>query len=907
MTKQSVRIAMLALASGTTLTIGSMANAQAVINVEGATLFENFFKAPASTIDYFDADGDGHCKTCPGNELDQLAKFSLPPAYTTDQTAAGQFWVVQYFESGSVQGLQDLVSYGYPNAQVTDGEAGLLNINTLSKAWHNRQQYFGSGAGATGIRNAGNPFGAPCRQDSLLNATYSGPPNASSGGFTTDIAVSDVPSFWGARVAGSSSFAKLPGQAGYGTNPALPLNTDGTTAVSSQQMVDLGSRLLFDPNNPPPSNSANTIFDTQIAAVPVAVLVNYGVGRSTIKQSELRHLNATGRMPSGENLTMITRESGSGTRNLVCNSIGLDPSFGVGENVGNTHNTTNTALARCGASFLPSNQTGSGDLENTIFNTRLGLGYTGAERYANNGLANKIDILGVQFDLAGGSSPVRPTSATIAHNDPATGGYAIFGAESFLTIGDPLAAPVVNGGSLSHASLPAMNNVQAAAFINNITLSLAGFDSNPNADSNTQTPGENIGINFVAIAALDKTHDLANPTSLIANNVFNTNVQSYFTTSTSVVYNKPANAPYYANFGQGGVDGVIPFRVSGVTYSDGVVGGGNYKDQNGNAIAYGGTFSNGRNRVCGDFNGDGKRNVNDITDMVKAYVQRSGGAVWVAPGGPGGSSGGQACIELLGDFNNDGNFDKKDLRYFADGLATDPVTGLLNRKLGFTQIDAAFGGNLFGTTKATGVSYNNGDSRADIAGPSGRETPGYAPIGADGVIDGYDIDYVTRQFKRNPNVADGALNWDNTAEAIGGDLSADINGDRVIDKNDVCELVRNVLGTTFGDVNLDGVVNCADVALVTAHLGQPGGWAQGDMNGDGVINSADLAIVRSGALPGDANGDGIVNTIDLGLVLSKFGQAVECDDLLNINGGGSVNTITLGAVLSHFGQTLSCP
>ena len=48
MTKQSVRIAMLALASGTTLTIGSMANAQAVINVEGATLFENFFKAPAS-------------------------------------------------------------------------------------------------------------------------------------------------------------------------------------------------------------------------------------------------------------------------------------------------------------------------------------------------------------------------------------------------------------------------------------------------------------------------------------------------------------------------------------------------------------------------------------------------------------------------------------------------------------------------------------------------------------------------------------------------------------------------------------------------------------------------------------------------------------------------------------------
>ena len=55
-----------------------------------------------------------------------------------------------------------------------------------------------------------------------------------------------------------------------------------------------------------------------------------------------------------------------------------------------------------------------------------------------------------------------------------------------------------------------------------------------------------------------------------------------------------------------------------------------------------------------------------------------------------------------------------------------------------------------------------------------------------------------------------------------------------------------------GDVNGDGVVNCADLAIVTASIGKRAGQAgfdpRADLNGDGIVNLLDLTIV-SRALP----------------------------------------------------------
>ena len=46
--------------------------------------------------------------------------------------------------------------------------------------------------------------------------------------------------------------------------------------------------------------------------------------------------------------------------------------------------------------------------------------------------------------------------------------------------------------------------------------------------------------------------------------------------------------------------------------------------------------------------------------------------------------------------------------------------------------------------------------------------------------------------------------------------------------------------TLFGDANLDGQVNSADLQILLFGLNRPGAWDQGDFNYDGNVNSADL-------------------------------------------------------------------
>lgn len=915
---RTTRLTTLLAACGTALGLTGTAGAQTVINISGATLFENFFRAGASTVDFIDVDGDGRCKSCPGSATDQLANFDLPPSLNTDESGSGQFWIVQYFVAGSVRGYQDIVSHGSPKPFVTS--QSVLNINDLSKAYHNRAQYFGSGAGSTGIRNTANPYDAPCLSNtSTLQATFTVPGVPSPGGLRIDIAPLDVDPFWGQQFfGGSPDFSRRPGQPGYGQNPATPTDKAGqppASGVVNQMMVDISAdnRTLFDPANPG-TPDANTLFGTPIVYNTVGALVSLGTGYRELRQSDLRHINATGRLRNGENLVQITREAGSGTRNAFCNSLCLDPSWGIGENVGQNNNT-NTGNHLAGPNFLPSNKIGSGDMENTLFNTRLGLGYTGTERYTNSALSGKVELLGVKPDLLNGTDTVgsfaRPSAFNQIFNSPlrgdGTSGYMIGGVQTFVTAGDPRSAPVSKGGVPGNP-WPAMTNVEAAAYINNITISTQAFTDNPNSNQNTSSPGEYLGINFILVTAPERVQTQTDPCGWVPNPSVNSTVRSYALNNS--VFATPANAPLYNTFGAAGLNGRTPTRTTGVTYSDGVSGTSTfYVQQSGSTIPYGGTI-NDRNRICGDFSGDAARNLSDIPDMISAWRQRNGGPAWTAPAGNAtlnNAAGSTASIELLGDFNSDGNFNTQDVRYFADGLSVDPGTGKVDRKKGFTQVDQAFGGNFFGTTIATGKPYAFGDSRGDIAGGAGF-TPGFQPIGHNGTVNGADIDRVFKQFRQNARVTDGALNWDNTFEAVAGDLAGDMTGDLVIDINDACDIVRSILGTQFGDINLDGQVTCADLAVIN-QPGMPyaGGWAQGDVNGDGVVNADDVKIVRGALQPGDINGDGCVNTADLTLLLSKFGQTVVCDDAVNLSGTGTVNTATLTILLSRFGQCFTCP
>jgi len=337
-----------------------------------------------------------------------------------------------------------------------------------------------------------------------------------------------------------------------------------------------------------------------------------------------------------------------------------------------------------------------------------------------------------------------------------------------------------------------------------------------------------------------------------------------------------------------------------------------------------------RNVIAGDFDGNGLRDWNDSAEMIEAWLKRTTGSAYTPAAASGSlaalaASTGEAanandvCIEILGDFNGDGSFNAFDLRYFADGLAKDPVTGLINRKEGFTRLDDALdtqtGGadiNVFNTVLATSKPYAKGDSRGDVSNTLGRVAPGFQPIGADGytgviadanTINGADIDYVYAQFKqsvlpaaaRRTLVTDGVANWNNLAEAVSFDLSADMTGDLIVDQTDVDELVQVILGTTFADVNLDGISDCSDRAIASSNLGNAGGWAQGDVNGDGVITAADVKLIARTICPADWDGDCTRGVPDIFAFLSDwFAQNPDAD----VDGSGAVAVPDIFAFLS---------
>jgi len=908
---QNRKNALLVLAAaGAAIGIQGVATAQPfVINISGATLLQNFVSSEGSTNDFIDVDGDGDFGS---GDVDQLATGPI----SGGSFPAGTWWVVQYRIVGSVNGFQELVDWGRSNwATGIDTGPELLASNATDGAIHNRQTYITAGVASNPIYNANNPGGAPVRSFQMTNGSdlaYEATTGAGvNTGIQIDLAPVDVPGRWAVRGPESTArggaplgFDLNPGQAGYGRNPIVTRNNDGTTNGFDHLLANLGPRNLFDPMNPGAADN-DTIFDTQLAFAPIAVLTNYGTGLQQILMSDLRHMVVTGRMSTGENLTQITRDSGSGTRNGYNNSIDTDPSYGIGENTGGFSNTSPSRIV--GPNYIPGQKGGSGALETTLFNTRLGIGYSGAERGFVSGwlTGGRAEVLAVKNDhlpdATGAATFNRPTANNVFDNT-ADGGYRIGGPSVIASIGDPRAEPIADGGD--NNGNPAMSNPHAAAYLNNLTRSIENFIAIPNSPSNFFMPGEVVATQLAITNGVDFVPGTADPIAWVANPSFNQNLQNSLR-NVSVLgdqfhidagnFNNPYAAFGNSVRGNGNLAesdsraGKVPTRTTGQTYSDGVTGGSTfYRDQSGATHTYGANLPL-RNLIAGDFNGNGIRDLGDATGLVAAWRQRNGGPAWVAPSGNGallalsgttGQSvlGTEAIIEVLGDFNNDGNFgtiggqpDRTDARYWADGLAMS--AGLLNRCAGFEAIDNAFftqtgNNNFFGTTLANGT-YDAGDSTADVAGAAGT-TPGYVPVGADGSVDADDIDYVYAQFNQNPRVLDGALNWDNIDEAFGGDLSADINGDLVIDQADITKIL-DILETTLGDVNLDGTVDSVDEGIAMANLGNPGGWAQGDVNGDGTVTQADLDIIAPPVCClGNANGDSIVDFDDIVEILGNW-------------------------------------
>lgn len=75
------------------------------------------------------------------------------------------------------------------------------------------------------------------------------------------------------------------------------------------------------------------------------------------------------------------------------------------------------------------------------------------------------------------------------------------------------------------------------------------------------------------------------------------------------------------------------------------------------------------------------------------------------------------------------------------------------------------------------------------------------------------------------------------------DKQFDIDGNALVNKDDVAFVVEAVVDSQFGDADLDGDVDFADFLTLSSNFGKEGEWADGDFNGDGEINFADFVVL----------------------------------------------------------------
>lgn len=78
-----------------------------------------------------------------------------------------------------------------------------------------------------------------------------------------------------------------------------------------------------------------------------------------------------------------------------------------------------------------------------------------------------------------------------------------------------------------------------------------------------------------------------------------------------------------------------------------------------------------------------------------------------------------------------------------------------------------------------------------------------------------------------------------------GDPAYDVDGNGTTDYLDVRYLVTDILGTEFGDANLDGRVDLLDLSALASHFYQEGGWADGDFDGKAGVDLLDLSVLAN--------------------------------------------------------------
>ena len=125
----------------------------------------------------------------------------------------------------------------------------------------------------------------------------------------------------------------------------------------------------------------------------------------------------------------------------------------------------------------------------------------------------------------------------------------------------------------------------------------------------------------------------------------------------------------------------------------------------------------------------------------------------------------------------------------------------------------------------------DGDIRKALADPGADDRSRAGDFNRNGRLDSQDIDLLSQAIQ------------------TGGDAERfDLDDNQILDDSDRSVLIVDLLGTGFGDSNLDGVFGTSDLIAIF-QLGEfeddePGNstWASGDWDGDGDFGTSDLIL-----------------------------------------------------------------
>ena len=576
------------------------------------------------------------------------------------------------------------------------------------------------------IFNAGNPGGAPVRSDH-----DHGPPGPTRprqplpGGIRVDMAAAGRAGLWAVRtVAGAEENAtrRPPGEPGYGDNPRR--RQQGRLAASnfgSNHLATLGDLNLYDGIPAPPTTTPSSTPPSPWPPSPS--LTNLGTGMHAGHTSQLRHLFATGRLPSGENLIVVTRDSGSGTRNGFCNSIGLDPSFGIGENIGAL--SAPPAPTTSGRTSSPATRAAPAAWK-ARSSTTASPSATPAPSAASptpGSPAAALEILAVQQrpDPAARSLPPdhrrhpRQRRQRLHHRRPGDLRHHRRSAHA------PARHGRRRGQHQPRHAQPRGRRVpqQHHPLHRGLRRRQPG-----NATRPSFTPGEFLATQLILAAATDNIQNRTAPTTC-----------SPTPASTRICRTSPAppvlgNALSPPSAPPPSTARSRPARPASSTPT---------------ASPTAPTTSPGRGERHVRLQPHQPqphrrrlqrrrqaRDINDAAEMLRA----SHSATAAPPGPPRPAPALSPALRCRRDHRGPGRLQRRrqlrlaDVRYWADGLAIDPAAGNLDRERASTPSTtrgcrSRLRGNFFGTTRATPKSYAAGDAAGDVAGSSGIQTPGF--------------------------------------------------------------------------------------------------------------------------------------------------------------------------------------